>query len=67
MNEKTESFIDENDLARMRQAEKDHPATDHTTSGGWCRHCGCGNDVFGYKHLKSCSNPQRAVITTAVR
>lgn len=21
---------------------------------GWCEHCGCGNDVLGYRHLRSC-------------
>jgi hypothetical protein len=58
MAEKTESFISSDDMAKMRQAEKDHPATEHTSAGGWCRHCGCGNDVLGYKHLKSCRHQQ---------
>lgn len=49
-----EDFIDEAVFVRMRQAEKDHPATEHTNAGGWCKHCGCGNNVLGYKHLKSC-------------
>lgn len=55
---KTESFIGDDEMAKMRQAEKDHPATKHTSAGGWCRHCGCGNDVLGYKHLKNCTRPQ---------
>lgn len=65
MSEKIESFIDEGEFIRMKQAEQDHPATEHTNAGGWCRHCGCGNDVLGYKHLRSCkwggqsSAPQR--------
>lgn len=55
-----EDFIDEAVFERMRQAEKSHPATEHTNAGGWCRHCGCGNDVLGYKHLKSCKRPHTA-------
>lgn len=51
MAEKTESFIGEAMMAQMQQAEKDHPETEHTAAGGWCKHCGCGNDVFGYGHL----------------
>lgn len=53
---KSESFIDESDFAKMKQAEIDHPATEHTSAGGWCRHCGCGNDVLGYKHLPNCKH-----------
>jgi hypothetical protein len=58
MTEKTESFIGADDLARMRQAMKDHPETEHTSAGGWCKYCGCGNDLFGYKHLQSCNRPR---------
>lgn len=57
---KTESFIGEDEFEKMRQAEIDHPATEHTSAGGWCRHCGCGNDVFSYKHLPACSRPRTA-------
>lgn len=57
MPEKREAFIGEEALAKLRQAQKDHPATEHTAAGGWCRHCGCGNDLFGYKHLPSCNRP----------
>lgn len=53
-------FVEDGEFAKMRQAEKDHPATEHTSAGGWCRHCGCGNDVLGYKHLKSCNRPLTA-------
>ena len=60
MKTRTESFVDEDDFAKMQQAEKDHPATEHTNAGGWCRHCGCGNDVLGYKHLPACSRPKPA-------
>lgn len=49
-----ESFIREETLAKMKQAEADYPATEHTNAGGWCKYCGCGNDVLGYKHLRSC-------------
>ena len=56
MTERRESFIGEDTLAKMRQAEKDHPATEHTSAGGWCKHCGCGNNVLGYKHLKNCAH-----------
>lgn len=51
---KSDSFIGDDELARMRQAEIDHPATEHTNAGGWCKNCGCGNDALGYKHLRSC-------------
>lgn len=54
MNEKQEDFISDAEMDRMRQAEKDHPATEHTNAGGWCKHCGCGNDILGHKHLRSC-------------
>lgn len=54
---KSEPFIADETLAKMRQAEKDHPATDHASAGGWCRHCGCGNDVLNYKHLPNCNRP----------
>ena len=47
-------FISPEELARMKQAEIDHPATEHTNDGGWCKRCGCGNDVLGYKHLAAC-------------
>ena len=29
-----EAFIGDAELARMRQAELDHPATEHTNAGG---------------------------------
>ena len=50
----SEDFVGFLELARMRQAEVDHPATEGTNAGGWCKRCGCGNDVLGYKHLRSC-------------
>jgi len=53
---KSESFIDESEMQRMRRAEIEHPATEHTSAGGWCRHCGCGNTVLGYKHLPNCKH-----------
>lgn len=53
----TEDFIGDDELARLRQAEIDHPATKHTSAGGWCKHCGCGNDVLGYRHLRACNRP----------
>lgn len=31
----------------------DNPACAFRDSG-WCRHCGCGNDVLGYNHLQGC-------------
>ena len=58
MAERTEDFMSEAELQKMRQAEIDHPATEHTSAGGWCRHCGCGNDVLGYKHLLLCNRPR---------
>lgn len=57
MTDRTESFIGEATLERMRQAEIDHPATEHTNAGGWCKHCGCGNDVLKYAHLRACNRP----------
>jgi hypothetical protein len=27
------------------------------TEGGWCSHCGCGNDTNGYAHLPACRRP----------
>jgi hypothetical protein len=54
---KMESFIEDADLVKFRQAANDHPETEHTAAGGWCKHCGCGNDLFGYKHLRSCNRP----------
>lgn len=54
MPERRESFIDEKVLARMRQSQEDHPATEHRSAGGWCIHCGCGNDILDYKHLPNC-------------
>lgn len=58
MAERLESLTGEDELARMRQAQIDHPETRHTRAGGGCRHCGCGNDVLGYKHLPSCNRPK---------
>lgn len=58
MTEHSESFISSDELAKLRQAQKDHPVTEHTAAGGWCRYCGCGNDLFGYKHLKNCTRPK---------
>jgi hypothetical protein len=54
---KSESFIDDSELAKMKQVEIDHPATERTNAGGWCKYCGCGNDVLGYKHLGACNRP----------
>lgn len=54
---KTESFISTAEMARMREAEMDHPATEHTDAGGWCKHCGCGNDALGRQHLQACTRP----------
>lgn len=50
-----EDFIGSAELAKMKKAAVDHPATEHTNAGGWCKHCGCGNDVLGYRHLESCA------------
>lgn len=49
-----EDFIGAETLRKMRDAEKAHPATEHTNAGGWCKHCGCGNDILKYAHLRSC-------------
>lgn len=49
-----DDFISDSELAKLRQAEIDRPATEHENAGGWCRHCGCGNDYLGYAHLRSC-------------
>ena len=51
-------FVGAADMAKMKQAELDYPETEHTNKGGWCKHCGCGNDVLGYKHLRACSRPE---------
>ena len=51
-------FVSEETLERMRQAMLEHPATEHTAAGGWCKHCGCGNDVLGYRHLPNCTLPK---------
>lgn len=60
MAERRESFIVEDVLARMRRAQEDHPATEHTSAGGWCIHCGCGNNILGYKHLPNCKHKRGA-------
>jgi hypothetical protein len=61
---KSEAFIDEGTLTRMRNAERDHPATAHTNPGGWCKCCGCGNDVLRYRHLPSCRRPTEGPVST---
>jgi hypothetical protein len=53
-----EDFIGAATLRKMREAELTNPETEHTNAGGWCKHCGCGNDVLGYAHLASCNRPQ---------
>lgn len=34
-----------------------------TSADGWCRHCGCGNDALGYKHLPNCTSEGRSDAT----
>lgn len=57
--EKVQSLISEAELERMQKAARENPATAHTNAGGWCIHCGCGNDVMGYQHLTNCTRPHQ--------
>jgi hypothetical protein len=58
MTNSDDDFIGHDALLRMRDAAEQYPETEHTHVGGWCKHCGCGNDVLGYGHLPSCTRPK---------
>lgn len=61
MAETSEDFIGAETLRKMKQAAQDFPATEYTNAGGWCKRCGCGNDILRYRHLPNCTNPTREV------
>lgn len=44
------------DAKLIRLIEEYAAAPAVVAAGGWCSHCGCGNDKAGYAHLTGCTH-----------